>query len=223
MSEVAESRPRSLSLAQIWAAATATVCLSSLVLRFVLSGNAMGYGAGAVRYFSYFTILSNILVATVVTPAAFAPHSSLARWVLRPPYAGAVALYIIITGLIFHALLSGLEALVGLDQAANVGLHYLTPPLYALFWLLFVPKGTLRPIHALVWLIWPVVYAAISLIRGPIVAWYPYPFIDASRLAVGRLILNIVGVSAVFLVVGLVLVAIDAVLGRMQAGRAPAV
>jgi hypothetical protein len=32
--------------------------------------------------------------------------------------------------------------------------------------------------QALIWLAYPLVFCAYSLIRGPIVGWYPYPFLD---------------------------------------------
>lgn len=212
---------RGFSLGQIFAATVATVVLSSLVVRFILTTSTLGFVPGAVRFFSFFTILSNILVAIVVTPAAFWPGSFLARRVTRLVFASAVALYIVITGLIFHILLSGLETLTGLDEVCNIGLHYVTPVLYTIFWALFVAKGQLRPIHVLWWLIYPIGYAAFSLARGPIVNWYPYPFIDASVHSVGQLAFNILGVTAAFVVIGLLFVGVDRLIGGLGLRRAP--
>jgi hypothetical protein len=223
VTDVGAQQRRGFSPGQIVAAAAATVVLSALVLRFILTTTGpLGFVGGAVRYFSFFTIISNILVAIVVTPVAFWPHSFLARLVTRPGFAGAVALYIIITGLIFNLLLRDLEVLTGFDQVCNLCLHYVMPVLYPIFWLLFIAKGTLRWTHALWWLIWPLAYAAISLIRGPIVGWWPYPFIDASIHSTWQLILNILGVSAGFIVVGLLLVLIDRLLGSFRLRQAPA-
>lgn len=222
MSEVGGRNGR-FSLGQIVAAATATVVLSALVVRFILTTSSLGFGPGAVRYFSYFTILSNILVAIVVTPAAFWPNSFLARRVLRPVFASAVALYIVVTGIVFHLLLSGLEDLSGFEEVCNLCLHYVVPVLYAIFWVLFVAKGRLQWIHVLWWLAYPVGYAIFSIARGPIVGWYPYPFIDASIHSTWQLTWNILGVTAGFVVVGLVLVFVDRLLGGVGLRRAPAV
>jgi hypothetical protein len=39
--------------------------------------------------------------------------------------------------------------------------------------------------QAMVWLAFPVVYLVYSLIRGPIVDWYPYPFLDPGHNGYG--------------------------------------
>lgn len=224
MTDAAISRRNRFSLGQIFAAAAATVVLSALVVRFILTTTGeLGFVGGAVRYFSFFTILSNILVAIVVTPAAFISDSFLARRVLRPAFAGAVALYIVVTGIVYHLLLSKIEELTGFAQVTNLCLHYVTPVLYALFWALFVAKGQLRWVHVLWWLIYPTGYAAFSLVRGPVVGWYPYPFLDASQLSVGQLAINILGVSVGFVVVGFLIVLVDRLIGGVGLRRAPTV
>ncbi len=223
MTDTTAPRRNRFSVGQILAATAATVVLSALLVRFILSTTGdLGFGGGAVRYFSYFTIISNILVAIVVTPAAFAPNSFLARLVLRPAFAGAVALYIIITGLIFNLLLRNLEVLTGFEEVCNLCLHYVMPVLYPIFWLLFVSKGQLRWTHVLWWLIWPLAYAAISLIRGPMIGWWPYPFIDASVHSTWQLIWNILGVTVGFTIVGLLLVLVDRLLGAFRLRQTPA-
>ncbi len=36
--------------------------------------------------------------------------------------------------------------------------------------------------RALIWLVYPLLFAVYSLIRGPIVGWYPYPFLDPAHV-----------------------------------------
>jgi uncharacterized membrane protein len=48
-------------------------------------------------------------------------------------------------------------------------------------WLLDPPDRPPRIRRALAWLLYPLVYLAYSLIRGPRVGWYPYPFLDPQR------------------------------------------
>ena len=45
-------------------------------------------------------------------------------------------------------------------------LHYVIPLAFVAYWMIFVPKGTLRWTAPLVWLIYPLAYLAVSLVRG---------------------------------------------------------
>lgn len=61
----------------------------------------------------------------------------------------------------------------------------------------------------------PIVYFAYSLIRGELVGWYPYPFVDASEIGYDG-----VAFRAVFLLGGFVLAAAAVVaLGNWLSGR----
>ena len=45
-------------------------------------------------------------------------------------------------------------------------------------WLIDAPSCRLEFRDAAWWLLYPFLYMVYSLIRGPIVDWYPYPFLD---------------------------------------------
>ena len=62
--------------------------------------------AGAIRLLSYFTILSNILVALAMTLPWAAPDSRLGRFFLEPSVRTAILVYIIIVAAIYHYLLA---------------------------------------------------------------------------------------------------------------------
>jgi hypothetical protein len=220
-------------MARVYAGIVAVVAWASLILQLwlILSGNniaAPDYHpmrfTSIVNFFSYFTILSNILCALVTTFAALAPRSSPGRFFARPGVATSVALYIGVTGLIYFFVLRHLWKPIGFQYAADAGLHYLMPPLFFIYWLAFVPKGTLRIADVLPMLIFPLAYGAYALIRGaitmavyPTAVWYPYPFLSVVDLGYPRTLLNMLGVTVVFAILGLVLIAIDRVLGRSQA------
>jgi hypothetical protein len=174
-----------------------------------------------VNFFSYFTILSNISVALLTTSVAFWPESAMGRFFTRSTVAASVQLFIAVTGLIYFFILRKLWNPVGAQYAADAGLHYVTPVLFTLYWLFFVPKGRLRMGNVPSMLIFPLAYGAYALIRGaitqavyPSAIWYPYPFIDVSEIGYPRTLLNIVGVTFVFAVVGSIFVVIDHAIGR---------
>jgi hypothetical protein len=84
----------------------------------------------------------------------------------------------VITGLVFAVLLSGLEDTVfTIVPWDNIVLHYIIPVVMFVDWLL----DKARPIsfkQALIWIVPPLIYLAYSIIRRAIVDWYPYPFLN---------------------------------------------
>ena len=130
------------------------------------------------NFFSFFTIQSNIIGAVAVTIAALAtPAARAGVWLSQ--LRGAATLYMAITGLVFTLLLRDLTAqLQTTIPWVNSLLHYIFPLFMIIDWLL---DRSVRPLafrQGLVFLAYPVAYLAYSLIRGPIVDWYPYPFLD---------------------------------------------
>jgi hypothetical protein len=125
------------------------------------------------NYFSFFTIESNVLAAVVLLVGGLAdPRSD--RWAyLR----GAVTLYMTITGIVYAVLLSNQD--VGLTaQWVNDVLHQVIPLLLLADWVFRPPWPRVSYPAALAWLAFPLAYFAYSLLRGAVVDWYPYPFLD---------------------------------------------
>lgn len=184
-----------------------------LQLLLILTADSdISVGGRAVNFFSYFTILSNILAALVLTSAWRGGGIFLGR----PGVQTAATLYMTITGLVYTFILAGIWAPTGWAFVADALLHYVMPVVVVLFWFLFVRKGTLTT-RSIVWMMaFPIVYAAYSLIRGPIVEWYPYPFLDVGDLGGGRVAANIVAMIVAFLVVGAIYLGLD----RLLSGRA---
>ncbi|CAN7252082.1 Pr6Pr family membrane protein [Bosea sp. LjRoot237] len=201
---------------RIVAAGGAIIGWAVLALQFYLiamEGAEQGWSSAEVlaRFFNFFTILTNILVASTLTQAALAPGRGILG---RPPAQAAVASYIVVVWLIYFTLLRRIWAPAGLQWQANIMLHYVMPALYVGFWLAFVRKGRLRWAMAVAWLAYPLLYLAWALIRGAVSGFYPYPFINAAALGYERVALNALGIAGVFLVIGLVFVALDRLLAR---------
>ena len=90
------------------------------------------------------------------------------------------------------------------------------PLAYWGWWLAFTPHGRLRWRNVAGWLRFPLVYVAWVFVRGARLGEYPYPFIDVGQLGWARVATNAVGVMAVFVVLGLVIVGVDRILGRRR-------
>jgi len=202
------------------AALVAAVAAFALVLQYVLlvglTLETIGPLFATVRFFTYFTILSNLLVLLVTATFAFAPGSEWGRWFARPVVRGAVALYIGVTLGIYATVLQALWEPQGAQWWADSSLHYAVPVLYLLWWLFAVPHGALRWSDLLRWLLFPLAYVCWVFLRGAWAHEYPYPFLDPGLLALPDVVSNCAGVFVLFLALGAVLVAIDRWSGRAK-------
>lgn len=88
-------------------------------------------------------------------------------------------------------------------------LHVITPLLYVLRWIIYIPKGTLKWIDSIKWLIFPFIYLLYSLIRGRIVNGYPYFSVDLREIDYKEASRNISLVLLLFLVIGLTVIFTD--------------
>ena len=126
----------------------------------------------------------------------------------------AILTYIIIVAVIYHYLLAKLWNPQGWQLLADTIQHVVTPALYVIDWVLFVPKGTIRWKSAFAWLLYPLGYAVYSLIHGAVTGFYPYPFINVGELGYDKMFLNMGVLVLVFFGLGLALIGIDRRMGR---------
>ena len=91
---------------------------------------------------------------------------------------GGAAIYMILTGVIYNTLLTEVDTLQTSDPWANNVVHLILPVVMLVDFLIIPLAHRIRWREALVWTIYPILYLAYTLIRGPIVDWYPYPFLD---------------------------------------------
>lgn len=147
------------------------------------------------NFFSYFTVEGNAFAVVVLLWSALAGAARSRRLDL---FRGASTLYMLTTIVVFTVLLSGLDptrlTAVPWD---NTVLHYLMPIGVTLDWLLDRPTRRVGFRSALPWLGVPLVYVVYSLVRGPLVDWYPYPFLDPSTGGYGRVAIVSVVIAVV--------------------------
>jgi hypothetical protein len=204
----------------------AVIAWLALVLQLYLTIATTPAGGGAVlervvNYFSFFTILTNLLVALVLTFSLRVPDFW-GRLFSSAATQTGTAVYIAIVGATYSVLLRHLWIPEGAQKLADVLLHDVVPVAYVLYWLSFVPKAGLRWKHALLWLVYPIAYMLYTLLRGVSTGWYPYPFIDAGQLGFPRALGNGALVLLAFFVLGLVAGAIGRWTVSMRRGHVPA-
>ena len=169
-----------------------------------------------INFFSYFTILCNILAALAMTLPVIAPDSAMARYFERPGVRTAIATYIIVVGVTYHLILRHTWDPQGWAKVADQLLHYVTPALFVLDWLVFVAKRDVDWKNAFVALVFPLIYLGWTFLHGAQTGFYPYPFIDVDKLGLEKVLVNAGGMVAAFLVLGLVLIAIGRVAGPRE-------
>lgn len=179
-----------------------------LQLVLIIQNRAATIPETVVRYFSFFTILTNILVAVSFTAVFANGIAAKNSFFTRPKTLTATAVYITIVGIIYNTVLRFIWVPTGWDMVANELLHLIIPVIFILFWLKFVPKQNMEWKNILPWLIYPLVYLIYTLIRGSFANWYPYPFIDVAAIGYSKALVNSAMVTVAFVVVALLFVGI---------------
>ncbi|TYL86938.1 hypothetical protein FXB38_05865 [Bradyrhizobium cytisi] len=175
-----------------------------------LADGPASWPAAIWRMLSYFTILTNLLVAVVFTGIAMRTGLG-TPWLL-----GGTLLNILLVGVIYGVLLQGLRELTAGSQLANILLHRATPALVSMFWLAFARKGTLTWRAPVLWALFPLGYLLYALGRGAIEGRYPYPFINVAEIGWPHTLRNSALIALAFVIAGEAMVWVD----RRLAGRA---
>lgn len=212
--------------ATIWRAVFAVTGWVGLALQYWLlafpAHPADEIGIWTLNYFSYFTILTNLLVALILTLPVIAPDSAAGRWTLQPSVRARATLYLVVVGLGYHLLLSAGSTLQGVAAFGNFIVHYIMPVAALLDWLLFAPRGGLRWTDPWRWLRYPLAYFAWTVVHGYAAGWWPYWFLNLPQLGLARSALAVAALLTALLIAGFAFVAIDRSLGRRDRTTAPA-
>jgi hypothetical protein len=196
-----------------YTALTVLIIWFALVLQFTISlsayqANGRTLGGTIVQLFSFFTILCNLLTVVSLTALLVRPQSVSARFFAKDSVLGSIVLYITVVGLVYNTVLRQLLHLQGLFKLADELLHTVNPLLFIIYWVAFAPKGSLKWTNAFTWLWFPFVYLIYILIRGHISGYYPYPFIDVTKLGYDQVLFNSFILLLVFLGFGLLYILI---------------
>ena len=181
---------------------------TAIIFQVYLTTGSMG------NLFSYFTILTNLLIAVSVTSILLLPKNSAFGFFKKPSVLSAITLYIFIVALVYNTVLRGIVTLNGWNLLVDTLLHVIVPILFIAYWFLYVAKGTLQFKQGLSWLIFPFAYVIYSLIRGAVYGWYPYPFLNVLSFGYLKVILNTVVLIVVFMLSGLAVILLDKKLGK---------
>jgi hypothetical protein len=167
--------------------------------------------AGPVDFFAYLTVQSNVAFGvTAVVGGIIAVRSGLDH--PRLDAVRVVVLTFIVTAGVLFALIvqqSGVRGVRVDVPWSDVALHFVLPVLGVVEWIL-APRRRRVSFRVLLLIIgYPVVWGVLTLVRGSIVGWYPYYFLDPAQISgpVEFIALSAL-MLAVFALIGLILIVV---------------
>lgn len=152
------------------------------------------------NFFGYFTMQSNILTVIMLLGTAligFAGRTQSAGWSLSR---ACVTTYIVVVGIVYNTLLTGLDGGISLDWA-NTVLHLAIPIYVALDWVLIGDRRTVPWSKLWIVAVYPIVWIAVILVRGATDGWVPYPFLDPT-LGYGTVAVYCLCIAGAIVIVG---------------------
>lgn len=184
-------------------ALTAIVAWFAVIMQFVISipdylGKGRTLAGSIVQLLSYFTILSNILVALSLTAILLFPKTYAGRFFSKISTATAILVYITIVSLVYNTVLRKIWHPQGLFKPADELLHLIVPVLYILYWFFLLPKQGLEWKQLPSWLIFPFVYLVYIITRGALTGYYPYFFIDVKSFGYAQVAINSILLLLIF-------------------------
>ncbi len=200
--------------AKLFAAITAILGWFAVASQFCLmmQSRTLSPTETIVKLFSYFTILTNILVAIRFTFTVFKKTG----FFLRPDTQTAITVYIVVVGAVYNMVLRFLWNPEGLQLWVDELLHTVIPLLSLFYWILFVPKSTLKWKNSIGWMGFPIGYTLFIIIRGALSGDYPYPFIDVPAIGYPQALLNGCILVLIFMGLSLFLIAVAKFISRKQ-------
>jgi hypothetical protein len=202
--------------ARVFFGLTALVVLAGIVVQVIVTANGpplffQSSTSRGLNVFAFFTILSNVIVGGTTLLLAMNPRRSSTLFdTFR--LTGVVA--ITITGIVYHSVLAGLLDLDSWALVADHALHTVVPVLAVLGWLMFGPRGLTSARIAKLSAIFPVLWMIFTVIRGAIVGFYPYPFVDVEHLGYAKVTINSVWIAGLYLGLAYSAKALDGWLAR---------
>ena len=210
-------------LGRWWHLVTFAVVVLALVLQTLLvaSGQTVidsGTTVAALperlrRLFSYFTIQSNLFVGVALLLVLLGRTQSQAFRVVRL----ASLIGITVTGVVAFVALKPPATYTAANLLCDRLLHVVVPVLTVVGWVAFGPRGKVTRADLLPSLAWPVLWLAATLALGPVVGWYPYPFIDVRTIGYGSTLANCAVIAVLFLGLAAVVLVADRRLSRRHA------
>lgn len=152
-----------------------------------------------IRFFSYFTILTNILVACYFTVQIL--NLKTLGFLKTNTSLTAITAFILVVCLVYQFVLRFIWEPTGWQFVIDELLHTLIPIYVLVYWFFYVKLSGFNPRHLVKWLLYPFIYFAFVLLRGHFSGFYPYPFINAQEIGYSKVFGTFIVLSVVVMMV----------------------
>jgi len=169
-----------------------------------------------IHFFSYFTILTNTIVAICLSTHALIIRSKRRPFFERPGVITAIAVYITVVGLVYQIILRPLWDPQGLQMIVDELLHSVMPLFFLVYWYYYEKKQALKWGQFIPWLIYPLLYLVLILVLGNLSNFYPYPFVDVYTLGLYTVLINSAWLMVFFIALSLTFIAVGKRMGYKQ-------
>ena len=188
-------------------------------LYLIITNRVVSVPGTVLRFFSYFTIDTNILVALCFTFIFLGNGSRLGKLFTKATTITALTVYITIVGIVYNTILRLTWDPQGLQRIVDELLHSVIPIYFILFWVIFTSTEGLKYKQAFSWLIYPLVYIFYAVVHGAITKFYPYLFVDVTRHGYSKVMFNAGMILLAIFVLSLVLIATGKATGKKKVAK----
>jgi hypothetical protein len=190
----------------------------SLIMQLVIivQNRVLSLLATLNNYISFFTILTNTLVAVTATVILLKPASKLGLFLSKSTTLTATTIYILVVGAVYNLILRFIWEPKGMQMAVDELLHTIIPVLFLIYWFAFVRKDELQWKNVFPWMLYPFIYFIYIIVRGAICGRYPYPFVDVTVLGYPAVFTNSAILTVAFGVLSLLFIGLGKLLSRKK-------
>lgn len=143
-----------------------------------------------IRFFSYFTILTNILVTLYFTAKVLGFSIKPLDLFSKKTTLTVLTAFIIIVGLVYQFMLRHVWEPTGMQRFIDELLHSIIPLYMLVYWFIFDTKEKIKFRDAIMWVLYPLFYLIFILVRGHFCNYYPYPFLNIQEIGTDMALVN---------------------------------
>lgn len=184
----------------------------SIITQYYLmvKNSQTSFAETTIQFFSYFTILTNLIVALYFTFQTLNIFSKIKKSGILT----AITIYIVIVGSVYQIILRSTWDPTGLQRIVDELLHTIIPILVVIYWYKYENKNDLNYEQIPFWAIYPLLYLFYLLIRGHLSDFYPYPFVNVLDLGYAKVLINSFWILVLFIGLSMLFIRIGKALSR---------
>lgn len=157
----------------------------------------------SIRFFSYFTIQTNLLIALILSYHALNMNETTNKPFDKAGILTALTVFITVVGAVYQIMLRPIWDPKGMFRLADELLHSLIPLMFIAYWYKFEQHSKVNYRQIAYWLLFPLGYLIYTIVHGYYSGYYPYPFVNVGEIGMERVLLNSLGLLFVFIFLSL--------------------